>query len=75
MRIERLPCSVAAGFGHQSIVTTERYERQRFETLREAAKKLDTGKTFKIPSSQESTVMQDTASFADDGNDNPLTIQ
>ena len=61
--------------GHQSIVTTERYDRQRFETLREAAKKLDTGKTFKIPSSQESTVTQDAASLADDGNDNPLTIQ
>ena len=37
--------------GHASIVTTERYDRQKFEMLEVAAKKLETGQTFKIPSS------------------------
>ena len=37
--------------GHASIVTTERYDRQRFEMLEVAAKKLETGETFNIPSS------------------------
>jgi hypothetical protein len=32
-------------------VTTERYDRQKFEMLEVAAKKLETGETFKIPSS------------------------
>ena len=41
--------------GHASIVTTERYDRQKFDTLRVAAKRLDTGKSFKIPSSAVST--------------------
>jgi integrase len=32
--------------GHASIVTTERYDRQRFEALEAAAKRLDDGQTF-----------------------------
>ena len=32
--------------GHASIVTTERYDRQRFETLQAAAKRLDDGRSF-----------------------------
>ena len=36
--------------GHASIVTTERYDNQRPEALQEAAKLLDTGESFKIPS-------------------------
>ncbi len=39
--------------GHASIVTTERYDRQKFEMLELAAKKLDSGETFNIPSSPE----------------------
>lgn len=39
--------------GHASIVTTERYDRQRWEVLEAAAKTLDTGETFNIPSSSE----------------------
>jgi hypothetical protein len=39
--------------GHASIVTTERYDRQKFEMLEVAAKKLETGETFKIPSSSD----------------------
>lgn len=34
--------------GHASIVTTERYDRQRFEALAEAAKRLDDGQPFNI---------------------------
>lgn len=32
--------------GHASIVTTERYDRQRFEALAAAAKRLDDGQPF-----------------------------
>jgi integrase len=32
--------------GHASIVTTERYDRQRFEALEGAVKRLDTGESF-----------------------------
>ena len=42
-------CIVGA-VAHASIVTTERYGRQKFDTLRTAAKRLDTGKSFKISS-------------------------
>ena len=34
--------------GHASIVTTERYDNQREEALLEAAKRLETGESFKI---------------------------
>ena len=44
-------CEPAVPIGHASIVTTERYDRQKFEMLEVAAKKLETGETFKIPSS------------------------
>ena len=37
--------------GHSSIVTTERYDRQRFEALEVAVKRLDTGETFNFLSS------------------------
>lgn len=37
--------------GHASIVTTERYNRQRFETLAAAAKRLDDGQSFNFLSS------------------------
>ena len=36
--------------GHASIVTTVRYDNQRFEILDEAARKLETGKIVKFPS-------------------------
>ena len=39
--------------GHSSIVTTERYDRQRFEALEVAVKRLDTGESFNIFSSGE----------------------
>ena len=38
--------------GHASITTTERYDNQRPEALMEAAKRLETGETFTIPSQQ-----------------------
>ena len=44
--------------GHSSIVTTERYDRQRFEALEVAVKRLDTGETFNFLSiaiAQEAT--------------------
>ncbi len=37
--------------GHSSIVTTERYDRQRFEALEGAVKRLDTGESFNFLSS------------------------
>ena len=37
--------------GHASIVTTERYDRQRLESLKEAVRCLDTGQSFKNLSS------------------------
>ena len=37
--------------GHSSIVTTERYDRQRFEALEVAVKRLDTGESFNFLSS------------------------
>ena len=37
--------------GHSSIVTTERYDRQRFEALEVAVKRFDTGETFNFLSS------------------------
>jgi integrase len=39
--------------GHASIVTTERYDRQKFEMLELAAKKLETGEVFNISSSSD----------------------
>lgn len=36
--------------GHASIITTERYDTQRLETLDQAARKLGTGKIVKVPS-------------------------
>ena len=36
--------------GHASITTTERYDNQKPEALQEAAKRLETGGSFKIPS-------------------------
>jgi integrase len=39
--------------GHSSIVTTERYDRQKFEVLEVAVKRLDTGESFNILSSRE----------------------
>jgi len=62
-------------FGHQSIVTTERYGQERFDRLRQAAKTLDAGKTFKIPLSQESTVTQEVAGLADDSDTKTFTIR
>jgi hypothetical protein len=37
--------------GHASIVTTERYDNQKPEALMAAAKRLETGESFKIVSS------------------------
>jgi hypothetical protein len=45
--------------GHASITTTERYDNQRPEALMEAAKRLDTGETFTIPSQSRSNNMFD----------------
>ena len=39
--------------GHASIVTTERYDRQTFEALEGAVKRLDTGESFNFLSSGE----------------------
>ena len=61
--------------GHASIVTTERYDRQRFELLKGAAKKLETGEAFKIPSSSEKS---DSTELVIDGSTIPpksLSIQ
>jgi hypothetical protein len=61
--------------GHASIVTTERYDRQRFELLEVAAKKLETGEAFKIPSSSEKS---DSTELVIDGSTIPpksLSIQ
>ena len=33
--------------GHASITTTERYDRQKLESLKQATRLLDTGQTFK----------------------------
>ena len=39
--------------GHASIVTTERYDNQKPEALMAAAKRLETGESFKNVSSRE----------------------
>jgi integrase len=49
--------------GHASIVTTERYDRQKFEMLEVAARKLETGETFKIPSSSDTPASAQAASL------------
>ena len=50
--------------GHASIVTTERYDRQRWEVLEAAVKTLDTGEAFKIPSSSTVQLPQSQTSSA-----------
>ena len=53
--------------GHASIVTTERYDNQKPEVLLEAAKRLETGETFKIPSRSDSDAPEPhTPAFDDD---------
>ncbi len=39
--------------GHSSIMTTERYDRQRLDSLKQAVQKLERGQTFKNLSSSE----------------------
>jgi len=52
--------------GHASIITTERYDNQKPEALLEAAKRLETGETFKIPSRSDSEAPEtDTPAFDD----------
>jgi hypothetical protein len=49
-----MPLSQVRDFlGHASIVTTERYDRQKFEMLEVAAQTLKTGETFNSPSSSD----------------------
>jgi len=60
---------------HASIVTTERYDRQKFDTLRIAARKLDTGKSFQIPSRSELVVLPESAVNGEVARQNTLTIQ
>jgi integrase len=47
--------------GHASIVTTERYDRQRFEALEGAVGRLDTGETFNFLSSEAAPVIDNTS--------------
>jgi integrase len=61
--------------GHASIVTTERYDRQRFEMLEAAAKKLETGESFQIPSSSENIEVPQCQPATPDAASKPLSIQ
>jgi integrase len=61
--------------GHASIVTTERYDRQKFEMLEVAAKKLETGQTFQIPSSADEPESEQSASGSMLPADKPLQVQ
>ena len=56
--------------GHASIVTTERYDNQRPEALFEAARRLETGESFKNLSSPDSSASNDAVEESDeiDGN-------
>ena len=56
--------------GHASIVTTERYDNQRPEALFEAARRLETGESFKNLSSSENNARNEAVEARDeiDGN-------
>jgi hypothetical protein len=62
--VERdVPLSQIRGLlGHASIVTTERYDRQKFEALEGAVKRLDTGESFNFLSIDAAPGAPDTSS-------------
>jgi hypothetical protein len=58
--------------GHASIVTTERYDNQKPEALMAAAKRLETGETFKNPSSSDTEISIETPGYGSQADDNSL---
>ena len=58
--------------GHASITTTERYDNQKPEALQEAAKRLETGGSFKIPSRSDGQPPTEEASALDENDSNSL---
>jgi hypothetical protein len=55
------------------IVTTERYDNQKPEALMAAAKLLETGETFNIPSSSDTDAASENPNQHADADDNSLT--
>lgn len=60
--------------GHASIVTTERYDRQRFETLAAAAKRLDDGQSFNFLSTSADEAADTPPATQDPSVSNSLSI-
>ena len=60
--------------GHASIVTTERYDRQTFEALEGAVKRLDTGESFNFLSIDAAPGAPDTSSDDSSGKWNSMSV-
>ena len=58
--------------GHASITTTERYDNQTFAVLRTAAERLESGKSFTIPSQLAENPAQNEAGLVAKKSGNPL---